>query len=318
VTDRARGRSVGRMIRRLLPVLAIVAALLAFGATAPARAPSRRGVPTTAANKRAAEQDARRLLDLAVLPSGAEPASAGELGGGWLLRRPASQPALARMVDRHAFWRVPAPLDSVAAFVQAHAPAHAQQAGWGISGGPGVPPNRELTFTLAPVPGRILDRLLSFTLVALPGAATGVRIDAEDVWIVTRARSERLPQGVSQIGLRSGYPGRKPSVSVTVTDPAQVSRIVEWVNALGIVQPGAYSCPNLAGPTVTLDFLDRAGAMLAQASVIALEGTSGPCNPVALTIGGRRQTPLIGGDLLLRIQRLLHVRLTSSRVRASA
>jgi len=49
--------------------------------------------------------------------------------------------------------------------------------------------------------------------------------------------------------------------------------------------------------------------VLARSSVLDPlgSGRSSPCNPVQTTVGDRKAPPLIGADLLLRIQRLLGV-----------
>jgi hypothetical protein len=108
------------------------------------------------------------------------------------------------------------------------------------------------------------------------------------VWIVTRSPSEKVPAGVHEIDIRSAYPGGPAIVSRKVSDPARVSQIVRWIDALGIVQPGALACPALGGPVVTLDVRAAAGDLLARASVVDFQGTSGPCNPIDFSVGGHR------------------------------
>jgi len=289
-------------------MLASVLVLSACAGAAPT------GASTTASNKLAAQRDAKKLLRLGVLPTGATRVTAEPAGDGGLLREPASEPGLSDVVDRHAVWRVAAPLDSVVAFVEAHRPSGSRQLGAGSAGGPGAPRNREIGFSFPAVSGQIGARWLTFRVVALPHGSTGVRVDAQDVWIVTRSPSERVPAGVHEIDIRSAYPGRAPVVSLSLTDRAKVRQIVRWIDALGIIQPGlAYACPALSGPTVTFDFRADTGVLLAQASVLDFEGTSGPCNPIEFTMGGHHQTPLIDGDFLKRVQRLLGVSFTPAR-----
>jgi hypothetical protein len=71
--------------------------------------------------------------------------------------------------------------------------------------------------------------------------------------------------------------------------------------------PSGTSCPVLGGPIVTFDFRFVSGVLLARASVIDFQGTSGPCNAIEFSMHGHLQPPLIGGNFLKRVQRLLGV-----------
>jgi hypothetical protein len=305
VTGRVRRRSVGAMRSGVRPLMMLAMAsllLAACGAAAPAAG------PIAAGNKLAAQRDVQKLLGLVVLPPGAARVSAEPTGDGGLMRRPPSEPGTPNLIERHGFWRVSAPLDQVMAFVKTHRPVGSGWSGKGRMGGPGMPDNEELTFSFRPIRGVISTRWLSFTVVVLGDGSTGVRVDAQDVWIVARSASERVPAGVREIDIRSAYPGQAPIVSRRVIDPAKVRQIIRWIDALGTVQPEAYACPVLGGPTVTLDFRATSGALLAGASMMDSQGPSGPCNPIELSIRGHRQTPLIGGNFLEQVERLLGIR----------
>jgi hypothetical protein len=86
------------------------------------------------------------------------------------------------------------------------------------------------------------------------------------------------------------------------------------VDALGIIQPGAYSCPSEQGdaPVVTFTFRGSdEGTALASASepASAREPTTS-CNPMTFSIRGRPQTPLLGGAAVVgKAGRLLGVHL---------
>ena len=252
-------------------------------------------------NKIAAQRDAKRLLSQVVLPAGAQSLAAEPSGDGGLLRGPFQIPA-GKLVDRDQLWQVSKPLDSVIAFVKAHPPQDAPKTGpgGGSVGGPGYPSNKTLIFALPGISGRVSNRWLDITLVALPDGTTGVRADAQEIWIVPRPRTEVVPRGVREIG-----------GSVHVVKKANVARIIRWFNRLPTVQPGVVHCPIAALPstTLTLSFRSASGAALARASF----GIRGPgnglistrCNPIAFSIRGKRRTPLIGGHFLLRVERLL-------------
>jgi hypothetical protein len=86
------------------------------------------------------------------------------------------------------------------------------------------------------------------------------------------------------------------------------------VDALGIVQPGAYACPALpaSGPVVTFTFrASDEGTALASASepASAREPTTS-CDPMTFSIRGHPQTPLLGGAAVVgKAGRLLGVHL---------
>jgi hypothetical protein len=117
----------------------------------------------------------------------------------------------------------------------------------------------------------------------------------------------RIPAGVRTIDLHA------PAAHVGVTDREKVGRIVGWIDRLQAVPRGRYACPAMvADPkTITLDFRDSAGRLLARARYRLEFGgrdlVSGPCNSVLLSVPGRRERPLLGGRFLVRVQRLLAV-----------
>ncbi len=178
-------------------------------------------------------------------------------------------------------------------------------------GGPGFPRNRFLTFELRPVRGVIASRELDFWVVALRGGGTSVRVDAQDVWIVPRPASERLPAGVGGVDVTSTWRRKPPIVSMRVTAPDKVDRIVALINGMQTVQPGVtLSCAMLrpGQPAVTFNFrAHRGGPLVAKATLTDYGFPSGPCNPVNLTIHAHRQSPLVGGNFLANVQRLLGV-----------
>jgi hypothetical protein len=261
--------------------------------------------PTTAGNRVHAERDAAHLLRLVVLPSSAQRFARppGHVGG--LLGKPLQIPS-GKLVDRHRLWHVHASLGSVVGYLEAHPPRGSQLEGHGDgSDGPNVPRYATLTFAFREQAGRISLRWLNVTLVPLRDGGTGVRADAQDVWVTTRPRGEFVPAGAKEIDVGTHR----------VTDPANVAKVVRWFDALPIVQPGiAYHCPALvAGPKIRLDFRGANG-LLARATYGAdtmnHSLVSEPCTPISFSTQGQvKFPPLVGGDFLLRVQRLLGLRL---------
>jgi hypothetical protein len=121
-----------------------------------------------------------------------------------------------------------------------------------------------------------------------------------------------VPSSVREIVVRS------PKAFVTVTDPANVARIVRWFDALPITPPGVVlSCPLTLAATIKLAFRTATGVRVATAAVPATRAWV--CDTIGFTIHGRRQTPLIdplwGHSFVDRVQRLLGVRFSNRRPR---
>jgi hypothetical protein len=277
----------------------IVVAAVACGFLVAAATPALSA--TSAGNKRIAEHDATRLLQRVVLPAGAVQVAREPRGDGGLLKHVDSIPS-GLLVDRHRFWLVPEPLGAVTWFVDHHPPSGGKSSGTGTSGGPGVPPNASTTFSFPALAGRISTRDLEVDLVALPHHRTGVRVDAQEIWIVPRPRSEKVPSAVRVVDVRTS----KAHVRVTAT--AKVREIVRSFDALPIVQPGvSYHCPpETARRPMSLRFLSAGGALLARARVPG-PFAAGFCAPIEFWIGSHRQRPL-AGHIYGRIEHLLGVR----------
>ncbi len=251
-----------------------------------------------AARKRTAEHEAETLLKRILLPAGVrrirEPAvlSRGDIGVS----------ILNEIAYRHAFWRVRLPLDSVYAFVKAH-----PLRGFRYGGGGGL--YRSLDFYNGVAGPK--QRLVTVAMVRSAGK-TLLRVDAGVAWIYPRSPHEVVPAGVRGIDIRNGRLRRR------VTDPARLTRIVRWFDALNVVQPGTnvVGCPLILASRVTFVFRSAGGAELA--SAVAPSAPASGCYPIEFTIGRKRQTPLIDstsrkGAFVYRVQRLLGVRFIEPR-----
>ncbi len=157
-------------------------------------------------------------------------------------------------------------------------------------------------------------------MIALSGGRTAVSAQAGDAWIHPPPRSALVPAGVKGVDVVSRIGSHRPNVLVHVRRPYEVGSIVSLVNGLGLADAEHVACAAVlfGGPTVTLRFRAADGKVLARATVPDTlgRGLSGPCNPLQLTVRGRTARPLIGADLLLRIQRLLGVDLAPPLPRA--
>ncbi|MGD0454799.1 MAG: hypothetical protein ABSB69_14495 [Solirubrobacteraceae bacterium] len=161
-------------------------------------------------------------------------------------------------------------------------------------------------------------RQLSVVVAATPGHATYLRADADVVLLLRRSASERIPAGVEAIDITRGQPGHAPSHSVVVTDAVEVRAIIAVTNSLPTIQPAEFAGCNTSGPRVGfvgpgITFTFRAspgGPVLAVATEPADATGTAKCEPMTLTIGGVRQTPLLEGPkVVAEAQRLLKVKI---------
>lgn len=124
-------------------------------------------------------------------------------------------------------------------------------------------------------------------------------------------------QGVREVEITDGWPGKGPFLSRSVTSRAKVHKLVSLFNSLEIVQPGDIMCPaHTPYPTVKIAFGTGAtGRVVARAAVSTWTDLSWPitvagwaCGPIEFNVGGRNRNPLIG-NVIAPIQRLLNVKL---------
>lgn len=274
----------------------LVAGVVAAGGVAEAL-PSQRVPARAEKNYRVARRDAHKLLAKLVLPAGAtlvarDPSSHGALNGAGLV------PASEALVDVHHFWRVAGEQPAtVLSWFQQHIPAGASLTTTGSSGGPGYHVN-DLGFSFPSVGNVIDSRGLVVSITAARGGGTAIRADAQDVYWIPKPKWERVPAGVTQIGVTvqrlNIKTGKTTTTSQTVTDASQVAKIVSLVNALPGAQPWITACPLDAGPDVTLNFLPAAGA--APLATAVADGSG--CGGVSFSIRGKSEPGLSDGPTL--------------------
>lgn len=126
----------------------------------------------------------------------------------------------------------------------------------------------------------------------------------------SRTAWSRVPPGVRVVDVASVSAFRKRPVTATVTNRAQMRRIVAWVDRMKPVPPGSYNCPAMVAgwPDVTLRFRARSGGrVLATATESDTGYGSYACNPLTLRVPGHAVRALLGGQFLEHLQRLLGV-----------
>lgn len=209
-----------------------------------------------------------------------------------MLLRPAHVPPGSRLVAKSQTsrtWRVHLPLAQVFAYERAHRPRGRVYTDTSA---------RRMTLFFPPVAGQVSQRSLDFELEALRGGWTKIRVTAQDTPVVADPPHEKVPNAVTQIAFQFHV----------ITDRSKVATIVRWFEALpsGPIPIGSCTDWMSEGPTVRLDFRDTYGNVLASTSLWEHYGLeSNRCAPMDYTIGGHPQAPLIGGNFLLRVKRLV-------------
>jgi hypothetical protein len=294
-------------MKRILVITAAACALVAcggghksVGSTFVDYAPhAPRSNVTPLANRREhlANRKAQELLERLALPPGAVGFDQVPFDNQELNHSGLGVSTVNMTADRYSFWRVPGSGQALLAFEKRHMLPGLRSVGGGSSpdgyagdefDGPIIDgsPRREVTVTVVPINGQ-----------------TYVRLDAGVAWIYPRSPQEVIPAGVRRIDIRDGAVRRR------VTDPAQVTQIVRWFNALHVSQPGpAVECVAILALQATFVFRSASGARLATAGVPSTTATN--CDSIAFSIGGKRQGPLIDATMgknafAFRVERLL-------------
>jgi hypothetical protein len=277
--------------RRLVAAVAVVGVLGVLGVSIATGSPAPGPQPTAGSNRSQAQADASARLAALNLPAGAQPSSSEPAGGGPALANPAAgEPATPNLVDDHGWWVIPGSTSSVVAYIDAHPPAGSTPS---LSGSGGSPQAVTLTgFSWPAITGVLSDRQLVVEAVRLPGGATGLRADAQIVWISPRPSTERIPAGVRRLTVSERRGEEAVLVPLTVRSPRRLRRVIAVLDSLPLFPPGAYSCPANFGLAIHLAFYGGHGAPLAVALV-----DPGGCQGVGLKIRGQREPGLTGMDV---------------------
>jgi hypothetical protein len=277
----------------------------------PARSPKAR------ANRRAARRDAASLVTKLKLPAGATRVASEPAHDHGYLKPLSLLEAEFASATAHAWWTVPGGPQMVIDAIEANPPAGATQAGTGSSGNFKTGTSAlDVDYQWPAIAGVLGARLLDVTVTSIGGGLTGVLVESQSVWIVPRPASERIPAATRIVQISSAVPGAANGGTITVTRQRRVGSIVALLNRLPIVQPGVTGCPAMIDPkTITMTF--RAST---SSPVLALlrfadyrpwkAAYSSECAPALLSIGGRSQPALDGGDFIRRIERILGLSIT--------
>jgi hypothetical protein len=254
----------------------------------------------------AAHALATAILGELPLPAGATASSSEPSGDRGLLAGPGEGPPLTpNVVDDHAWWIVPGSPAEVRAYIDAHLSPGSSNDDWAASTSEGVTDLEFAVLTQLQLTGTPGVGELVVSVVSLPGGSTGLRADAQVVWLTPRPASEAIPPGARLLWINvfSGIEGNQPRQRpLRIVSSKRIDAIVALLNALPAAQPGLRSCPADFGIRVRLRFYARRGtAPLAVAQI-----DPGGCGGVELTLDGTTQPQLeTAGPLIAQIDRVL-------------
>jgi hypothetical protein len=270
--------------QRAVVAVAVVLAAGALGALASGHTAARSA--DAAANEATARSDAAALLASLSLPPGATTSPLEPVGDGGVLARPGSgPPTTPDVVDDSAWWLVPGGPQAVLAFIEAHPPPGSRRTGSGMGSRPHQPTVVSDVFDLPAITNVLSTRELVVEVVRLPDGSTGLRADAQVVWITPRDASESIPAGTRRLWVTVTRSHVRPLLA---TSRMRIARVVALLNGLPRFQPGLYACPADFGIRVRLAFYPRRGAPPLAVAVV----NPGGCGDVRLSIGGVSQPAL--------------------------
>jgi hypothetical protein len=210
------------------------------------------------ANEAAAQTDASWLLTQVSLPVSATRKAGEPAGDEGQLAHPSIGPvATPNVVDGHAWWVLPGVRSEVLAYIRAHPPAGTSIAFSGSAATRGRTTSESIAFAWPPIADVLGMRWLVITVVQIPGGHTGLRADAQAVWITPRPVSEAILGGAHllRISVHSviavNQPHQRP---LHVTSAHKIAQVIALLNSLPVAQPGVRSCPADFGISVRLAF----------------------------------------------------------------
>ncbi len=266
---------------------------------------------STSSNRAFARRDVQKLIRNVVLPRSARRVKKVPTSAPSWFRHELSQ-SDSGTAFAHRTWVVDAPLVDVARYFRSYTHPRPRPMASVTYSTTLISPGLRNDWQFPPVPGRALTRWLDVDMLRLPSGATVVTAQAGDEWIQPPPTRAELPGTVRRIDITSRYDRERPGVRLHVRDRYDVASVVSWMNGLG-VSPRVFCFGGGFGePTVTLTFHSASGAVVARGTLGQL---SDSCGSLSLVVKGRKAPPLHPGDLLARIQELLHADLTPPRPR---
>jgi hypothetical protein len=253
--DRLAGPRV-RFVPRL--VLALAALSLAGCGAATGTAPTSDAPTTTAAATTAqtsphslAEAELATLLAMVRVPSGAEQVASAPIA--YLDQPPVSQSS-PNLLTRTSFWRIDMSFADTLAWIKAHTPGGLTSGMGGQAGGPGVPTNQSLGFS-APSTTAYDGATIELDLAEVSPSMTGLRADAEVVWLPPKPSTEFIPADTAVTLVAINHFGSSDATTLRTRhlDSMDGAVVIKDVNALLPSDGGTMGCALDTGYRVQIE-----------------------------------------------------------------
>jgi hypothetical protein len=142
-----------------------------------------------------------------------------------------------------SWWRLDMSFSTALAWIQAHPPRGLRSNMAGTSGGPGVPVNRSLGFS-APSTTAYDGASVELDLAAMGSAETGLRADAEVIWLPAKPSTEFVPAGTAVTLVAQSHFGQSDVTTLRSRhlDTADAAVMIGDLNALLPSDGGAHGC----------------------------------------------------------------------------
>lgn len=225
------------------------------------------------------------------IPAGSTSSSTEPTGDGGRLGSPSRTFDTPVLVDLHQFSVAPGAVANTLGWMSQHPPS-----GSSLEYANTTPSGERVLAFAWPTSGPLFnDQLLLVDGVSLPGSRTGVRLDAEVVWLPAKPRGD-LISGARVVDVRLTTPGSTSVQTAVIRDPRSIANLLRLFNQLAVAPPGRHSCPIGTGLTLRLAFRRHAGAP-PFATAIA---NSTACRDVQVRQFGKWVAPeLLGTDFVL-------------------
>ena len=233
-----------RLVPRLVLALAAlcVAGCGAAGGTAPTSSGPDTGAATTAqtSTHARAEAELTALLGSVRVPSAAVPATSAPVA--FLAQAPVTESS-PNLLTRTLFWRINMSFAGTLAWINAHTPGGLTSGMGGELGGPGVPTNRSLGFT-APSTTAYDGATIELDLAEIGASVTGLRADAEVVWLPSKPAAELVPAGTAVTLVAINHFGSSDATTLRTRhlDATDGATVINDVNALLPSDGGTMGC----------------------------------------------------------------------------
>ena len=274
-------------LRSSLRRLALLAIVLASTACGPAAVGPAAALRSASQNRQAAEAEITALLGAAQVPPGAVRLSSAPIAFLDAAPRTEGSPDFITLTG---WWTVDASYATSVAWVREHPPAELRIDGGGYSGGPGIPSNMSFAFR-APDTAAYTGATLLIE-VADMGGRTGIRMDAQAIWLPAKSPLEVVTKGtpVTLMLLRNQGGSNARTAPARLLDAEDGDAVIADLNALRPSDGGARGCGADLGYRVLIAVPVRGAD--------EVFNDDAACNLVLVTRGGTTLPTLTGSPAL--------------------